>query len=339
MPALQTTDGQSLVFCKAHYAIEDLAAVRQRLAAAGDFEPDDGGFVWLDREGNSVIRSDLTLGRIQVSADELVLETMSRERNTAGKRLLETLLGDLAVHRVDSIQDPESAIRDARARPRERAGDQVPEEIQREVIGNYLREHYRKWLDEPLPALGGKTPRKAARTKRGRAEVDAMLKDIENDALRMAGGDAIDVAGLRRELGLEIDRASATISYDAERAPSPGEWLAAGDTVRMQAIEAHHRSLDGHPPNPNARLHALMHLIVENQLAAGDPAEVRATLERLVAAGLTRHEAIHAIGSVMADVVAGVMRNNQAFDRVAATRSLARLRPESWRFTSEPVGQ
>ena len=77
--------------------------------------------------------------------------------------------------------------------------------MQREVIGSYLRDYYARWLDEPIPALGNKTPRKAAKTKKGRAQVAELLKDIENGTLKQAGGDAVDFSQLRRELGLESE--------------------------------------------------------------------------------------------------------------------------------------
>lgn len=45
-------------------------------------------------------------------------------------------------------------------------------------------------------------------------------------------------------------------------------------------------------------LHALAHVIVENQLAEDLP-EARRALERLLGEGLDRHDAIHAIASVL----------------------------------------
>lgn len=39
--------------------------------------------------------------------------------------------------------------------------------------------HYAEWLHDPVPALGGKTPREAAKTKRGHEKLDALLKDLE----------------------------------------------------------------------------------------------------------------------------------------------------------------
>jgi hypothetical protein len=310
--------------------------VRERLADLPDLEPDGSSYTWLNRAGNAVMGPDpVTLGHIRLRDGELVLETMSRERNTRGKRMLETCLGELITYRLDSIQDPTSAIREPRERPA-REPDQIPDEVQRELVGEYLQDHYRRWLDEPLPALGGKTPRKAARTRRGRAQVDALLKDIENHSLTMPGGEAVDFAGLRRELGLEpaddADELTGNEAYDADRAPDPERWLAMDESLKAIAVEDHHRALAAHPDVPNPRLHALMHVIVENQLAGGDPPEVLATLERLAAAGLTRHEALHAIGSVVAEAIWAVTRSKAPFDRDATARSLARLQPAAWRF-------
>lgn len=78
---------------------------------------------------------------------------------------------------------------------------------------------------------------------------------------------------------------------------------------------------------PNPRLHALVHVVVENQLAAGDPKEARAALARLRKAGLSRHEALHAIGEIVAVDLFAVMRDGKFIDRQASERALAALRP------------
>jgi hypothetical protein len=45
---------------------------------------------------------------------------------------------------------------------------------------DHLDRHYRETLGLPLPALGGKSPRKAARTPAGRKKVIEWLKYLEN---------------------------------------------------------------------------------------------------------------------------------------------------------------
>jgi hypothetical protein len=86
--------------------------------------------------------------------------------------------------------------------------------------------------------------------------------------------------------------------YNPETAPDPAAWLAVDEQERVILIEDHHRRTRAKLPNP--QLHAAIHAIAENQLAEG-LAVVRETLARLMAEGLDRHDAIHAIGSVVTE--------------------------------------
>ena len=47
--------------------------------------------------------------------------------------------------------------------------------------------HYRGMLGEPVPVLGGKSPRQAARTKAGRRKVAEWLKYLESQTAHRAG--------------------------------------------------------------------------------------------------------------------------------------------------------
>ena len=50
---------------------------------------------------------------------------------------------------------------------------------------------------------------------------------------------------------------------------------------------------------PNLRMHVAIHVVVENQVALGGKIPVEKTLTRLMREGLSRHDAVHAIGSVL----------------------------------------
>lgn len=50
---------------------------------------------------------------------------------------------------------------------------------------------------------------------------------------------------------------------------------------------------------PNVPVHAVTHAIVEAQIAEGDALPVREKARQLMVQGLDRHDAIHAIGSVL----------------------------------------
>jgi hypothetical protein len=48
----------------------------------------------------------------------------------------------------------------------------------RAFIADYLRKHYTQWIDSPLPALDGRTPREAAESAYGREQVEALLQGM-----------------------------------------------------------------------------------------------------------------------------------------------------------------
>ena len=94
--------------------------------------------------------------------------------------------------------------------------------------------------------------------------------------------------------------------YDPSKDAHSGRWLTLTEDERLDQVVHAHRRLGVHLPN--VRLHALMHVVVENQLAEQYQPTVMA-LRRLIGEGMSRHDAIHAIASVltaqMHDLMAG----------------------------------
>jgi hypothetical protein len=90
--------------------------------------------------------------------------------------------------------------------------------------------------------------------------------------------------------------------YDPEVAPAPKEWLAADELERVLLVESYHRDARIDIPKGQRRLHASIHVVVENQLAANDEPVVRA-LVRLMKEGLSRHDAVHAIGCAVSETI------------------------------------
>jgi uncharacterized protein YoaH (UPF0181 family) len=97
------------------------------------------------------------------------------------------------------------------------------------------------------------------------------------------------------------------LEYDPLEAPEPEEWLTIDEAERIQLAQEYHRRACVRLPNE--RLHAVFHVVVENQIALGDQIPVQSTLQRLMAEGLDRHEAIHAIASVLAEFMHDLMNN------------------------------
>jgi hypothetical protein len=95
-------------------------------------------------------------------------------------------------------------------------------------------------------------------------------------------------------------------SYDPLHAPDADQWLELDESERIALVTDHHRRAG--VKLPNLALHATIHVIVETQAAMRDELPVRRTLDRLQVEGLDRHEAVHAIGSVLAEHMHEVMR-------------------------------
>ncbi len=97
-------------------------------------------------------------------------------------------------------------------------------------------------------------------------------------------------------------------TYAPEIAPPRSEWLALDEHERLLLVEQYHAR--ARITLPNVRLHAVMHTIIENQLAESVP-EVVAVMERLQREGLSRHDALHAIGSVLAPHLAELLQTSR----------------------------
>ena len=119
-------------------------------------------------------------------------------------------------------------------------------------------------------------------------------------------------------------------TYDANVEPSAAEWLAIDEDERIALVESYHRRRRIRVPK--LTLHATIHVVVENQIALGE-AVVIDTLARLRSEGLTRHDALHAVGMVLAENIYKILEsppaqtsdpNPQYFDR------LRRLTAAEW---------
>jgi hypothetical protein len=131
---------------------------------------------------------------------------------------------------------------------------------------------------------------------------------------------------------LRVKRRSSASSgvgegYDPDRGPEGAAWLAMDEQLRAIAVEKYHRA--AHIRVPNLRVHSLLHVVVENQLAQAYEPASRA-LTRLMAEGLGRHEAVHAIGSVLAGQVHAIATDQQADPGVYEVQ-LNELTVEKWR--------
>jgi|TARA_Y100000031_G_scaffold151182_2_gene191934 hypothetical protein len=119
-------------------------------------------------------------------------------------------------------------------------------------------------------------------------------------------------------------------SYDPFSPPDPGDWQSLDELERIILVLEYHRGAGGEQPNEQA--HATIHAVVENQIALLDETPVRATLERLIGEGLDRHDAIHAIGSVLANFLQEVLADDKPVPGVYERyyEELDKLSADNW---------
>ena len=122
-----------------------------------------------------------------------------------------------------------------------------------------------------------------------------------------------------------------SLQYDPDRYVGADAWLEFDESERIEAVKEYHRRAKVRLPNEI--LHATTHVIVENQVALGDAYPVQSVLFRLMQEGLSRHDAIHAIGSVLAErLFVALKEKGQPADLNAEyLEKLSGLTAESWR--------
>lgn len=78
----------------------------------------------------------------------------------------------------------------------------------------------------------------------------------------------------------------------------------------------------------NPIMHIVIHDTLENQLVNNDPPVTGEVLAALLAQGLSRHEALHRMGGVLAEEIFGIMKNDRPFDLAGFERKLRALTRE-----------
>lgn len=147
------------------------------------------------------------LGTVEIADGAVVLEVSSAARAERGRAMIADALGPLAAAPRIEMRTVEEM---RAAAPRESvppSGPAIPLEEAERLVHELLDRQYRATLDEPVPMLGGRTPRAAARSARGRRDLAGWLKHLENSSGRaMAPDDPMatyDFTPLWRELGVE----------------------------------------------------------------------------------------------------------------------------------------
>lgn len=199
-PELLTREGQPVVFCTARFVVPDLDAAWARLAATLDADDGEPGTltdtVAVDDDDDELI----VRGWVRRTDDGLEVETNAEERF---ERLLALVRSAApSAELVEQSRTPAAqALAEGRFRSPPGPVTAPPPELA-QLLAEQGEKLERRWLDESVPALGGRTPREAAADPAARAELEALLDDFAWQEREGSGPAVMQAARLRAALGL-----------------------------------------------------------------------------------------------------------------------------------------
>jgi hypothetical protein len=226
MPDLRNTDGDEILQCTVSYPLADGTAdddVRAALDSCADLRPASATqWNWVRPEKHAAASATrarppksltiettrdsgaLVLGSVELDGRALVLSVNSLERSKRGIELLFTILGERVGKPSVVTETVEQILASHHADARQQID--LSEQERCAIIHETMDRHYRDTLDQPVPALGNKSPRAAVKTASGRAKVADWLKMMENRTAR--AGESNDTMAtysfdwMWRELGI-----------------------------------------------------------------------------------------------------------------------------------------
>lgn len=201
LPSMQNADGDELIFHDVRFPLasgvtqKDIAA---RVSGIPGMSQETAKFWnWLEQKLKQGARKRTgpsfettmdngarVLGNIELKGKFLHLSTNSAERAQIGTKLIQQALRDLVRAPLTEIRTIEQMMAERPPRDEEDPANEIPPEIAKQVVHQFMDRQYRETLDQPVGMLGNKTPRQAAKSATGRQKVAEWLKHLENQASR-----------------------------------------------------------------------------------------------------------------------------------------------------------
>jgi hypothetical protein len=222
LPKMCNSDGDELEFTTVRYPLKQMSdretLERALTAIPGIHRTGESLWTWSGPAPRGAIRTtedsevfistlgdgSVSMGQVELEAKALKLETNSPARAQKGRALLEPVIGPF-------VGEPVVETRTVAEMMASRPGDEartlsrLPPDEERSIVHETLERHYWQVLDEPVPMLGNVSPRKAAKTKKGREKLVRWLKLLENSNARQSVSSPMasyDVTWMWQELGV-----------------------------------------------------------------------------------------------------------------------------------------
>jgi hypothetical protein len=221
LPEFTNADGEDIMFHDLRFPFE--TDVRQKdvsvcLNQVNGFAADGARcWTWIAPHGGKVSRESdglvldsktdgrTVLGHLELKGKSLLINVNSSDRADRVRKLVMKAAGQHLKQPLTTIRTVEQMMAEEQDKLDLEDVDEIPPEIARQIVQEHMDQHYRETLDAPIPALGGKSPSQAVRSKAGRAKVVDWLKTLENNSAKHRN-DAIeeyDFGWMWVELGLQ----------------------------------------------------------------------------------------------------------------------------------------
>lgn len=215
IPKLTNTDGEAMLLTRLSFHADDRASLERALdgaAAHGLARSGEHAWTW---DGKNAAGADVSLGTLKLEGDLLLVEVNSAARGTRVRELIERIAGAAVRHRATTHEDLHQKLVEAvtaRALGREPAGVEgspvaVEPDVADALVAQHYSRHYRAWVDEPVPALDGRTPREAAKLADLKPRVEELIRGLEGmyERALKEGQPAYDPSWMWADLGLDAD--------------------------------------------------------------------------------------------------------------------------------------
>ncbi len=205
--------GEALLFVTDHYRVLDRAALDAALATQSNIETTPaGGWVRLLDCADGQVRQTMAINPGK-HPDRIEVFFKTQAYADTGRPWFEALADGAVEFAGRVLSDPKGLMRDMMTKGKDNSPSAMPDlppDVIASAIEQVLHRSYANWCDEPIPALGDRTPRQAMDTPAGLERVKGLLRSYEAGEKEQATAQRrreISFEFLWRGLGLERDPA------------------------------------------------------------------------------------------------------------------------------------
>jgi hypothetical protein len=176
---LQNTEGHEISVRRTTWTTEDPRAVAEALLAVDGFDADGDEIVWIRDVGDDgpAQPGRVLAGRVTLEGRKIVAEANSVERMAALREHVERAPGlGRGTERDVTPPDMRPPAATGKVEIRDLVIDTYVPDVDEtvsaeEALVRHTRDQYMSWIDSPIPALGGRTPREVCESEDGRRRV------------------------------------------------------------------------------------------------------------------------------------------------------------------------